>query len=85
MGCSITYHKIPAHVNLWGNEIADQKAKDTAVAAKFTNTIDMPWQTFKAQVRQVTTKLSQRQWDRLKNKLKLFFKDTFENLFCKRI
>jgi ribonuclease HI len=63
-GCSITYHKIAAHVNLEPNEIADKKAKEAAVAAKSTTHVDISWQTFKALVRQATTKLWQRQWDR---------------------
>ena len=63
-GCSITYHKIAAHVNLQPNETADKKAKEAALAAKSTDIIDMSWNTFKAQVHQVSTKLWQRQWDR---------------------
>ena len=63
-GCSVTYHKIAAHLNLKPNEIADQKAKEAAFASKYTSTIDMSWQTFGAPVRQVTTKQWQRQWHR---------------------
>ena len=64
-GCTITFHKVDAHVQLEPNELADKHAQSAAKKAATSDREDRSWQTFKMNTRQFVARAWQRQWDRL--------------------
>lgn len=64
--CSITYHKVAAHVNIEPNERADKRAKTAAkLAANLPAQGSVTWQDCRQMIRGFVTRIWQRQWDRL--------------------
>jgi ribonuclease HI len=64
--CSITYHKVAAHVNIEPNERADKCAKTAAKsAADLPASETVTWQDCRQQVKSFVTQVWQRQWNRL--------------------